>query len=288
MPDMDTARSEQLPQGPVVDADWLADHLDDVVVVDASIMGERGAATGIPGARRFDLDGPLSDQEADIPHTMLGADDFAQRLGELGIGDETVVVAYDRQGLFSSARAWWMLRAAGVGTPYVLDGGLPAWVASGRPEGPLDDSPEPVAAPRVQLDPRAFTDADDVARRLVEHDGAVADARSAERFAGTVPEPRPGLRAGHMPGAVSLPFSDLAPGGHLLPPAELDDLLQQRLGGRGPVAFSCGSGVSACVGALAAVAAGWEDRDLTIYDGSWSEWGRETEDLALRPVVRRS
>ena len=83
MPDMDTARSEHLPQGPVVDADWLADHLDDVVVVDASIMGERGAATGIPGARRFDLDGPLSDQEADIPHTMLGADDFAQRLGEL-------------------------------------------------------------------------------------------------------------------------------------------------------------------------------------------------------------
>ena len=130
MPDMDTARSEHLPQGPVVDADWLADHLDDVVVVDASIMGERGAATGIPGARRFDLDGPLSDQEADIPHTMLCADDFAQRLGELGIGDDAVVVAYDRQGLFSSARAWWMLRAAGVGTPYVLDGGLPAWIAS--------------------------------------------------------------------------------------------------------------------------------------------------------------
>ena len=155
----------------------------------------------------------------------------------------------------------------------MLDGGLPAWVASGRPEGPLDDSPEPVAAPRVQLDPRAFTDADDVARRLAEHDGAVADARSAERFAGTAPEPRPRLRAGHMPGAVSLPFSELAPGGHLLPPAELDDLLQQRLGGRGPVAFSCGSGVSACVGALAAVAEFYHDdngllwpRDLSPAD----------------------
>ena len=91
-----------------------------------------------------------------------------------------------------------------------------------------------------------------------------------------------------MPGAVSLPFSELAPGGHLLPAAELDDLLRERLGEPGPVAFSCGSGVSACVGALAAVAAGWEDRDLTIYDGSWSEWGRETEDPALRPVVRGS
>ncbi len=286
MPDMDNARIEQPPAGPVVDVDWLADHLDEVVVVDASIMGERGAATGIPGARRFDLDGPLSVQDAQLPHTMPSDEELARRLGELGIGDETVVVAYDRQGIFSSARTWWMLRAAGVGTPFVLDGGLPAWTASGRPEGPIDEHPSPAPPPRVRLDPSAFTDADDVARRLAERDGAVADARSAERFAGAVEEPRPGLRRGHMPGAVSLPFGELAPGGHLLPAAELDSLLQQRLGGRGPVAFSCGSGVSACVGALAAVAAGWDDRDLTIYDGSWSEWGRETEDPQRRPVVR--
>lgn len=286
MPGMDTPCAAQLPPGPVVDVDWLADHLAEVLVVDASIMGERGAATGIPGARRFDLDGPLSDPDADLPHTMLCAQDFAERLGELGIDDDAVVVAYDRQGLFSSARAWWMLRAAGVGTPYVLDGGLPAWIAAGHPEGPLEEHPQPVAPPQVALDPTAFIDADDVARRLASRDGTVADARSAERFAGAAEEPRPGLRRGHMPGAVSLPFSELAPGGHLLPAPQLEQLLTERLGDTGPVAFSCGSGVSACVGALAAVAAGWDDRELTIYDGSWSDWARESQDPQSRPVVR--
>lgn len=272
-----------IPQGPLVDVAWLAEHRDEVIVLDASAMDHAGADTGIPGARRFDLDGPLSDPDSDLPHTMPSADLLAQRLGELGIGDDAVTVSYDRAGMFSSPRAWWMLRAAGVGTPYVLDGGLPAWLSAGHPEGPLDPAPAPVPAPRVVLDPRAFIDAHEVARRLAEDGSAVVDVRGAERFAGTAPEPRPGLRGGHMPGAVNVPFAELAPGGRLLDPEQLDARLRGSTGAAGPVAFSCGSGLTACVGALAAVAAGWQD--VTVYDGSWSEWGRRDSDPPARPVV---
>ncbi|KAA9392987.1 sulfurtransferase [Kocuria coralli] len=278
-----TPDTADLPEGPTVSVGWLARNLDRVVVVDASAMDHRGADTGIPGARRFDLDGEMS-SETELPHTMLPAGDFAERLGRLGIGQDTVVVAYDRAGMFSSARAWWMLRATGVGTPYVLDGGFPAWVAAGQLEGPLDLDPPHVDPPRITIAEGAFIDDAEVAARLQDPAAAVVDVRSAERFAGTAPEPRPGLRSGHMPGAVNMPFSELAPGGFLLEQDELARRFDDSLGGRERVAFSCGSGVTACVGALAAVVAG--RRDVTVYDGSWSDWGRESQDPQDRPVVR--
>lgn len=277
-----TTESTDLPEGPTVSVEWLAANLDRVVVVDASAMDHRGADTGIPGARRFDLDGEMSADSA-LPHTMLPAGDFAQRLGRLGIGQDSVVVAYDRAGMFSSARAWWMLRATGVGTPYVLDGGLPAWVAAGHPEAPLDLDPEPVTAPDVRIADGAFIDDADVAARLQDTDQAVVDVRSAERFAGTAPEPRPGLRGGHMPGAVNVPFSELAPGGFLLDPQRLRDRLAGAVGDRQRLTFSCGSGITACVGALAAVAAG--RKQVSVYDGSWADWGRADHDPDERPVV---
>lgn len=279
----DSARSpDDLPQGPTVTVDWLARNLGSVVVVDASAMDYRGATTGIPGARRFDLDAEFS-ADSGLPHTMLADDDFAQRLGRLGIGQDQVVVAYDRAGMFSSARAWWMLRATGVGHPYVLDGGFPAWLAAGHPEGPLELNPTPVAAPTVTLAEGAFIDDAEVAARLQNPGDAVVDVRSAQRFAGTAPEPRPGLRGGHMPGAVNMPFTELAPDGFLLGPEELAERFQESVGERDRVAFSCGSGITACVGALAAVVAG--RKNVTVYDGSWSDWGRQTQDPDQRPVV---
>jgi thiosulfate/3-mercaptopyruvate sulfurtransferase len=262
------------PPGPVVGTEWLAEHLGDprLVLVDASSTLNR-TDEAIPGALLLDLDGPFADPSSGLPHTMPPACRLTAAARALGISRTSTVVAYDGKGLFAAARVWWMLRAAGFERVAVLDGGLPAWTAEGRPAGPHADPP---AEPGdVELVPREgfFVGADDVARALEDPGAAVLDARSAGRFAGTEPEPRPGLRPGHMPGAVSLPYTELQrPDGRLLPPA----LLRERIAAAAPegqrIVTTCGSGLTACVLALGAHLAGRED--VAVYDGSWSEWGR--------------
>ena len=274
----------------LVTVDWLADHLhdDDLVVVDAS-MAPLGTddplpAAGIPGAVRFDIDGPLSrHDEADGlrpvgVHDMLAPADFERALRDLGIRAGDRVVAYDAAGMFSSARAWWMLRAAGIDAA-VLDGGLPAWVEAGHPLDPVAASTGREGDVAVVWDASAFVDADVTAAALASGDAAVLDARSAGRFTGEEPDPREGVRAGHMPGAGSLHYAALAPDGRMLPPDALAARLQQAAGER-PIIASCGSGVTAAVVALAATLAG---RSASVYDGSWSEWGRADSG---RPVVQ--
>lgn len=287
---MDAARSRShslvpVPPGPLVDGDWLAERLGipGLVVFDASVGAHRrDADRRIPGARPFDLDGVLSDHTAAAPHTMPGPDAFAEAMRALGVDDGSTVVAYDGAGIYSSARAWWMLRAMGFDRVAVLDGGLPAWLAAGRPveerrpgyEGPRGSF---TARPR----PGLLVDAATVSAALADPAAAVLDARTRERFAGTAPEPRPGLRGGHMPGAVSLPFGELQrPDGLMRPAAELRAAFGAVAGERERLYFSCGSGVTACVLALGADLAGYED--LAVYDGSWSEWGVPSPD---RPVV---
>ncbi|WP_247597582.1 sulfurtransferase [Streptomyces sp. RKND-216] len=262
--------------GPLVDAAWLAPRLgaEGLVVLDASVGVHRDAETRIPGARRFDLDGALSDHHASLPHTMPEPDRLAAELRTLGLRDEDTVVVYDAAGVYSSPRAWWMLRAVGFDRAAVLDGGLPAWTAYG---GPVEEAAQPLppstpgdftARPRSGL----FVGADRVADALRDPDAAVLDARTRARFTGRAPEPRPGLRGGHMPGAVSLPFSELlGNGGRMRPPHELREAFREAAGDRGTLVFSCGSGVTACVLALGAHLAGLEN--LSVYDGSWSEWG---------------
>ncbi|MFB6816892.1 sulfurtransferase [Streptomyces sp. NPDC056347] len=273
----------QEPSGPLVAVDWLAARLgapDGPVVLDASVGEHRGGERRIPGARVFDIDGALSDPAAPLPHTMPDADRFTAELRALGVDDGDTVVVYDGAGIYSSARAWWMLRAMGFDRVAVLDGGLPAWTAAGLP---LESAPP--APPAVPGDftarPRAgmFVTADEVARTLTDPAAVVLDARSPERYAGTVPEPRPGLRAGHMPGAVSLPFVSLQRDGRMRPADELRTALTARVQERERLVLSCGSGVTACVLALAAELAGY--RGQAVYDGSWSEWGLPS---GLRPV----
>lgn len=273
-----------VPPSPLVGGDWLAPRLGvpGLVVFDASVGAHRAADRRVPGARPFDLDGALSDHGAAAPHTMPGAAAFAEAMRDLGVDDTSTVVAYDGAGVYSSARAWWMLRAMGFDRVAVLDGGLPAWVAAGRAveerrpayEGPRGSF---TARPRASL----LVDAAAVSAALADPAAAVLDARTRERFAGTAPEPRPGLRGGHMPGAASLPFGDLqGPDGLMRPAAELRAALEAVAGERERLYFSCGSGVTACVLALGADLAGYED--LAVYDGSWSEWGVPSPD---RPVA---
>ncbi|GGT24301.1 MULTISPECIES: sulfurtransferase [Streptomyces] len=270
--------------GPLVSADRLAARRaagEAVVLFDASVGAHRGAARRIPGARPFDLDGDLSDHTSAVPHTMPGAPQFTEAMRALGVHDTDTVVVYDAQGVYSSARAWWMLRAMGFDRVAVLDGGLPAWTAAGHPVEPVPaayDGPRGdfTARPR----PGLIVDADTVAAALADPAAAVLDARTRERYAGTAPEPRPGLRGGHMPGSASLPFGELQRDGGLMRPAdELRTAFAAAAGERERLYFSCGSGVTACVLALGATLAGYGD--LAVYDGSWSEWGLPS----ARPVA---
>nr|WSW70045.1 sulfurtransferase [Streptomyces sp. NBC_00995] len=275
-------RHDGLP-GPLVGPDWLAERLGSpgLLVLDASVGAHRGTAERIVGARPFDIDGAFCDRTSPLPHTMPGAGRFTQGMRALGLHDGDTVVVYDVVGLYSSARAWWMLRAMGFDRVAVLDGGLPAWAAAGLPmeSGALTAPAERgdfTAVPR----PGLFVDADEVAAALADPSSAVVDARSRERFRGTAPEPRAGLRGGHMPGAFNLPFGELQDEGRMRPAAELRAAFAALVEDRERLVLSCGSGVTACVLTLGAALAGY--RDLAVYDGSWSEWGLPSEN---RPVV---
>lgn len=270
---MSTQRLLDLP-GPLVPPDWLAARYEDagLVVFDASIGSKRGAPRKIPGARAFDIDGALSDTRSPLPHTMPNADMFQREMRRLGLDDAHTVVVYDGAGIYSSARAWWMLRAMGFDRVAVLDGGLPHWVGSGYPVEDSDSAPAPapgdfLARPKAGF----FIDASQVLASLDDPASAVFDVRTQERFQGVVPEPRPGLRRGHMPGAFNLPFLELQDEGRMLPAEKLRRTFEGLAGERESFVFSCGSGVTACIPALAAELAGYVG--AAVYDGSWSEWG---------------
>lgn len=270
--------------GPLVGADWLAARIAaaDLVVLDASVGAHREAGWRIPGARRFDIDGAMSDGAGSLPHTMPGARRFTEEMRTLGVDGTDTVVVYDAAGIYSSARAWWMLRAMGFDRVAVLDGGLPAWTAAGLPveeraqgagcvKGGADPAGDFTARPRDGM----LVGSGEVVAALADPRSAVLDARSRERFAGTGAEPRPGLRPGHMPGALNLPFGEIQRDGRMLPADELRASFGTLAGERQRLVVSCGSGVTACVLALGAELAGYGE--VSVYDGSWSEWGRPSE-----------
>lgn len=260
---------------------WLYSHLadPDLILLDASwhmpATGSDGAAEflveRIPGARFFDFDRTICDRASPLPHMLPPPEAFAEAVRRLGVSQRSRIVCYDSTGIFSAPRAWWMFRAMGHADVAVLDGGLPAWKAAGLPveSGPSSAPATGNFAARRQ--PAWIADRAQVAAALDDPRVRILDARSAGRFRGSDPEPRPGLRSGHMPGARSLPFGELLDQGRLLPA----DRLKARFDALAPadarLLCTCGSGVSACVIALAAAVAG--RADLAVYDGSWTEWG---------------
>lgn len=265
-----------MPQGPLVSPEWLHGNLHAVKVVDASWylpQMERDAEAEfrdghVPGAVRFDIDA-IADPASGLPHTMPTPDEFAAMAGALGLSGRDTIVVYDGMGLFSAPRVWWMLKAMGAEDVHVLDGGLPTWTAAGYPLAQGEETPT-----RTRFEPRPVTGAVADRGAVTEALGSVTvvDARPADRFTGETPEPRPGMRSGHMPGARNLPFTALQRDGRMLPPDELAEAFRDAGVDPGaPLVSTCGSGVTAATILLAQEALGHARGRL--YDGSWAEWG---------------
>ena len=265
----------------LVSTEWLAAHLNDVQVVDISWYlpaDQRDpraefAAGHIPGAVFYDLD-DLSDPASGLPHMLPSPEIFARDISVLGIGDGDMVVAYDGAGLFSAARLWWMLRAMGHDRTAVLDGGLPKWKKEGRALEKGLAHPKPA---RFTSRPLAGQVRDFAQVKSALGNAQVLDARSQSRFTGAEKEPRPGLRSGHMPGAVNVHYrSVLNEDGTMKSDAELRKLFAEKgVDLRAPIITSCGSGVSAAILSLALARLG--AADTSLYDGSWAEWGGRTD-----------
>jgi thiosulfate/3-mercaptopyruvate sulfurtransferase len=226
----------------------------------------------IKGALRFDFDNDIREKKTDLPHMMPTAEFFTDEMQNLGINKDSVIVVYDYVGIYSSPRAWWMFRAMGHGQVAVLDGGLPAWEKAGLP---CEAQAKKTAKQRgnFEASPQAglFCDSTQVLEALSDPRFAVMDVRSEGRFKGLEPEPRAGLRSGHMPNALNLPFANTVQDGFMLSPTKLDTMFSKLVKKQQNLIFSCGSGVTSCVTALAAELAGYSN--LSVYDGSWSEWG---------------
>ena len=268
----------------LVTTEWLASKLGsaDVVPVDGSFYlpaQKRDAqaeflAGHIPGAVRFDLDA-ISDHANPLPHMLPGAEQFARDVGALGIAETDTIVVYDGAGMFSSPRVWWTFRLFGAQNVFVLEGGMPKWKAEGRPleTGAAKRAPRTFRAGKP---PAIVATLADVQAALKNKSAQVVDSRPGERFRGEAPEPRPGVRAGHIPGSLSVPSSTFIENGRLLPPDKIKAALEA--GGVDldkPVISSCGSGVAAAALWLALDAIG--KPPLSLYDGSWSEWGTRND-----------
>lgn len=270
------------PDKPVVSADWLKSHLTapDVRVLDCTYFMPGSPKTGrqaydaqhIPGARFFDID-DVADTTINLPHMLPPPEKFSSRVRKLGLGDGHRVICYDQNGFLASARVWWMFRVMGHGDVAVLDGGFSAWRNAG---GAVEDLPPHFLADRhFTVRPRR-----DLVRDLAQMKDVVAarttqvvDARSGPRFRAEAPEPRPGLRGGHIPGSLNAYYGDLiAADGRLKPEAEMRAVFEAAgVDLAKPIINSCGSGVTAAILALAQSMLG--HGDAAVYDGSWTEWG---------------
>ncbi|MDV6252816.1 sulfurtransferase [Vibrio sp. EA2] len=249
-----------------------------VKVLDASISfqipseGKKITDKWIPGSLRFDYDNDFCLPGSTLPHMMPTEEGFNASAQQLGLHKDDLIVVYDNSGTLASPRAWWMFKAMGHDNVKVLNGGLPAWIASGLPVADSLSAPTEQGTFVGALLEDAFLDAQTVLEHSNNQSANIIDARSRARFLGEVPEPRAGLRSGRIPASICLPFQELMTDGRIKPVSELEQVFSElALQDDKRLVFSCGSGVTACILLLAAHQLGI--RNVSVYDGSWTEWG---------------
>jgi thiosulfate/3-mercaptopyruvate sulfurtransferase len=276
---------------PLVTPTWLDARLrnPDTIILDATLppvgvtptidTHTRYLASHIPGAIFFDIE-DISDHTTPLPHMLPTAEAFSRSMSSLGISDNATIIVYEQESVFSAPRAWWTLRTFGAQHVFLLDGGLRAWTEAGLPieSGPVQHAPGTFHA---KLNPEAVKDLYQLKEKIASHQQIpqqILDARSAARFNGTAPEPRLGLSAGHMPGATSVPFTELVEDGRLKPADKLHKLFAAKnIDLQQPITTTCGSGVTAAVIALSLAIVGAPN--VSLYDGSWAEYAQQPDSI---------
>lgn len=274
-------------KNPLVTTDWLEAHLDseNIVVLDASMAKVIGRVPVeyvqplyIPGSRRLDLEQEFCDLESDQVHALPTETQFRKAIEKFGLRPSDQIVIYDNQGIYSSPRAWWMLHIMGVENVFVLDGGLPKWIAEGRKTS--TDLASLAVTDKSELQIKFCSDlvcdSSEVLENIARKEVAIIDARSPGRFLGKEEEPREGVRKGCIPNSINLPFAEVLDGDCFRSAIELSEIFNGlQLGDARKFVFSCGSGVTACIILLASVIAGYGCQ--VLYDGSWADWGSDQE-----------
>ena len=261
----------------LVSVEWLNTNLGDsnLIVLDATInKAPDETSTKIPKARFFDIKQKFSDVDAPFPSTFPSAKQFKIEARNLGINKDSIIIVYDDKGLYSSARAWWLFKAFGFKNVAVLDGGLPEWQSQGNNIETYSKETYSQGNFEAIFKPELMTDFAGVKHYYEASNTLIIDARSKARFNCQVDEPRAGLRRGTIPNSINIPYTELFNGNLLKPKQELSIIFNNLVKGNTKLVFSCGSGITACILALAATICNY--KNLIVYDGSWTEYGTLT------------
>ncbi|MDU8887025.1 sulfurtransferase [Yeosuana sp. MJ-SS3] len=260
---------------PIVSATWLKTNLNalNLVILDASFPQPEEQ---IPNTRYFDIKKKFSDAFAPFPNTLPSEEQFIEEARKLGINNSSAIVVYDDKGIYWSARVWYMFNAFGHNNVAVLSGGLPAWIRSGFETEPQTNYEVESGNFSGTYNPKFFKFFDDVKKESQDKSHTIVDARSEKRFKSLEPEPREGLRRGTIPNSINLPYTTLLDNGCLKDEKELKNIFETLVKEDSQLTFSCGSGITACVLALGATIA--DHKNISVYDGSWTEWGSLTKE----------
>ncbi|WP_339917912.1 sulfurtransferase [Yeosuana marina] len=263
---------------PIVSVEWLHSYLnaENIIILDASIKKVVGndnskSEIQIPNTRFFDLKNAFSDPSAPFPSTFPSEEQFTKEAQALGINKDSAIVVYDDKGIYSSARAWWLFKAMGHNNVSVLNGGLPEWIQSGYKTEAKKESQFSKGNFEAHYQSKFMKFFNDVKQASLSKSHTIMDARSEARFKSLVPEPREGLRSGTIPNSVNLPYEDLLDGNQLKSKEGIEAKFQKLANKDDAIIFSCGSGITACILALGAEMSGY--KNISVYDGSWTEWG---------------